>query len=68
MQSMYDFARDIAAGKIFPSLFFGFEPLHPSVLIRNNPMPECVKRAIRCAVYSVTRIFNYVSHGAAPFL
>jgi hypothetical protein len=43
MQSMYDFARYIAAGKIFPSLFFGFEPLHPAVLIRNSPCGQKLK-------------------------
>jgi hypothetical protein len=45
--SMYDFASRIAAGEIFPRLAFGFEPLDPTVLIRDPSMPECEKRAIR---------------------
>jgi hypothetical protein len=61
---MYDFARQIAAGEIFPSLVFGFEPLDPAVLKYHPPMPECVKHAIGCAVYRVARIFDFVSHGA----
>jgi hypothetical protein len=65
---VYDFACQIAAGEIFPSLAFGFEPLHPTVLIRNSPMPECAKRAIRCAVYSVTLDIDFGNHDATPFL
>jgi hypothetical protein len=44
--SMYDFARQIAAGEIFPSLAFSFKPLDPTVLVHQPPVPECVKRAI----------------------
>jgi hypothetical protein len=47
LYSMYYFARHIAAGEIFPSLAFGFEPLDPTVLIRHLPVPECAKRTIR---------------------
>jgi hypothetical protein len=37
---MYDFAGQIAAGEIFPSLAFGFEPLDPTVLKHHPPALE----------------------------
>jgi hypothetical protein len=59
---MYDFSCQIAAGEIFPSSTFSFKMLDPTVLIHVSPVPECLKRSIECAIYSVTWIFNYVSH------
>jgi hypothetical protein len=60
--SMYDFACQITASEIFPSSAFSFKMLDPTVLIHVSPVPERLKRSIECAIYSVTWIFNYVSH------
>jgi hypothetical protein len=44
--SMYDFACQIAAGEKFPSLAFGFEPLHSTVLVHHSLVPKGVKLAV----------------------
>jgi len=59
---MYDFACRIAAGEKFPSLAFGFEPLHSTVLVHHSSVPKSVKLAVVCGVYSVTWFLNLVSH------
>jgi len=59
---MYDFACQIAAGEKFPSLVFGFEPLHSTVFVHNSLVPKGVKFAVVCWVYSVILVLNLVSH------
>jgi hypothetical protein len=59
---MYDFACEITASEIFPSLAFSFKPLDPTVLVHHLLAPECVKHTIGWAIYSVTRIFSFVGH------
>jgi hypothetical protein len=44
--SMYNFACQIAAGEKFPSLVFGFEPLHSTVLVHHSLVPKGVKLAV----------------------
>jgi len=44
--SMYDFAYQIAAGEKFPSLAFGFEPLHSTILVYHSLVPKGVKLAV----------------------
>jgi len=65
---MYDFFCRIAAGEKFPSLALSFKPFDPAVLKHDPPAPECVKLATGWCVYSVTRIFGFISHDAPlPF-
>jgi hypothetical protein len=65
---MNDFPRRIAAGDKFPSVVFNFKTLDPAVLKHNPPAPECVKVAIGGFVYSVTRLYSFINHGAPlPF-
>jgi hypothetical protein len=62
---MYYFARHIAAGKKFPSFAFSFKSLHATVLIRHLPVPECAKRTIRWAIYSISLGIIFADHDGA---
>ena len=64
--SMYDFASHITAGEKLPSLAFGFKPFDTTVLKHYPPVPECVKLAVGCGIYSVIRIFVFLGHGKLP--
>jgi hypothetical protein len=59
---MNDFAFQIAVGQKFPRFIFGFEVPHPTILIHYLPLPECEKRVVGRPIYSVTGIFDFVSH------
>ena len=62
---MYDFVSLITAGEKLPSLAFGFKPFDTTVLKHYPPVPECVKLAVGCGIYSVIRIFVFLGHSNA---
>jgi hypothetical protein len=56
---MQYFACQIAAGKKFPSLAFGFKPLDATILIHHLPVPKSVKLTVQGRVYSVVVCFDF---------
>jgi hypothetical protein len=63
--SMYDFASHITAGEKLPSLAFGFKSFDTTVLKHRPSVPESVKLAVGCGIYSVVGIFIFLGHGNA---
>jgi hypothetical protein len=65
---MYDFASHVAAGEKLPSLAFVFKSFDATVIKHHTPVPECVKLAVGCGIYSVIRIFILLGHEDAPLI